>query len=63
MDEEELEIAKGSPLKLLTLEDLDVHSLNALKDRITVLKDEITRTEEAIKNKNNAQAAANNIFN
>lgn len=62
MDEEELDMAKGSPLKLLTLEDLEIHSVQALKDRATVLKDEVDRTLNAINNKNNAQVKANSIF-
>ncbi len=62
MDEEELDIAKGSPLKTLTLEDLERHSLRSLKDRIIVLNDEIERTKLAISTKNNAQTEANNIF-
>ncbi len=63
MDDDELDIPKGSLLKQLTEEDLDGHSIEALGDRVTVLKAEIDRTEEAIRNKKTAHAYADSFFN
>ena len=63
MDDDELDIPKGSLLKQLTDEDLSVHSLEALDTRISVLKSEIERTEEAIKGKKSAHAEADSFFN
>ncbi|MDA7569272.1 DUF1192 domain-containing protein [Emcibacteraceae bacterium] len=63
MDDDELDIPKGSLLKQLTDEDLEVHSVEALKNRINVLKMEIERTEAEIKNKKNAYADADSFFN
>ncbi|MBT6032305.1 MAG: DUF1192 family protein [Kordiimonadaceae bacterium] len=60
--DEELEIAKGSPLKLLTEEDLVVHSVEILKIRIETLNQEVVRTKAAIKDKESASNAANSIF-
>lgn len=60
--DEELEIPKGTALKQLTEEDLDVHSIDALNNRVEILKSEIIRTKETIKNKKSASDAANNIF-
>lgn len=62
MDDEELDIPKGSILKQLTDEDLTVHSVKALNDRMTVLKAEIMRTESEIQNKKNAYADADSFF-
>lgn len=62
MDDEELDIPKGSILKQLTDEDLTVHSVEALNDRVTVLKAEILRTESEIQNKKNAYADADSFF-
>lgn len=63
MDDDELDIPKGSLLKQLTDEDLEVHSVEALKNRINVLKTEIERTETEINNKKNAYADADSFFN
>ncbi len=62
MDDEELDIPKGSLLKQITDEDLTVHSIEALESRVAVLKSEIERTEEAIKNKKTAHADADSFF-
>lgn len=62
MEDEELDIPKGSLLKQLTDEDLSVHSIEALGDRLTVLKAEITRTEDAIGSKKTAHADADSFF-
>ena len=63
MDDDELDIPKGSLLKQLTDEDLSVHSIEALENRVSALKSEIERTEEAIKNKKTAHADADSFFN
>jgi len=63
MDDDELNIPKGSLLKQLTDEDLEVHSVEALKNRINVLKLEIERTDAEIKNKKNAYEDADSFFN
>lgn len=62
MDDDELDIPKGSLLKQLTDEDLEVHSVEALKNRINVLKTEIERTDAEINNKKNAYADADSFF-
>ena len=62
MDDDELDTPKGSLLKELTLEDLTVHSVNALKDRIKVLEAEIKRTEQEIDHKKTAHADADSFF-
>ena len=62
MDDEELEVPIGSALKLLMQEDLVIHSINALEDRIRILDDEIVRAREEIESKKRAQKDANNIF-
>lgn len=62
MDEEDLALPKGSLLKQLSAEDLSVHSVDALKERISVLKSELERTEQEIGNKKDAHADANSIF-
>lgn len=62
MSDEELDIPKGSLLKQLMDEDLEVHSVEALNDRITILNSEIERSELEIKNKKGALTDANSIF-
>ncbi|MCC3860047.1 DUF1192 domain-containing protein [Pseudemcibacter aquimaris] len=62
MNDEELDIPKGSILKQLNEEDLTVHSVEALNDRVAVLKAEILRTESEIQNKKNAYADADSFF-
>lgn len=63
MDDEELDIPKGSLLKQLTDEDLSVHSIDNLKTRVAILKAEIERTEHEVKNKKSAHSDADSIFN
>ena len=62
MDDDELDMPRGSFLKQLTDEDLEVHSVEALKNRINALGEEIKRTEDEIKNKKNAYSDADNFF-
>ena len=62
MDDDELDIPKGSLLKQLSDEELEVHSVEALKNRINVLKAEIERTEAEIDKKKDAYADADSFF-
>ena len=62
MKDDELNIIKGSILEKLIHEDLTVHSLEALNNRVKVLKSEINRTALAISEKQNALTSANSIF-
>lgn len=62
MNDDEIDIPKGSLLKQLMNEDLTVHSIKALDDRITVLKSEIARTEAEKSNKKTAHADADSFF-
>ena len=62
MDDNEIDIPKGSLLKQLVDEDLTVHSIKALDDRIAVLKAEIVRTEAEQGNKKTAHADADSFF-
>ncbi len=62
MDDEELEIPIGSALKLLMQEDLVIHSVDALKDRIQILEAEIIRARTEVERKKKAQEDANDIF-
>ncbi len=61
--DDELDIPKGSILKQLTDEDLSVHSVEALKQRLTVLRAELGRTEQEIGNKKTAHSDADSFFN
>lgn len=62
MDDDELDIPKGSLLKQLTSEDLEIHSVEALKNRMNVLNAEIKRTEDEINNKKSAHSEADSLF-
>jgi len=62
MDGEELEAPKGSILKLLQTEELEVYSIEALQDRIMVLQSEVKRSELAIDKKMKSKKEANSIF-
>jgi uncharacterized small protein (DUF1192 family) len=62
MDEEEIILPKGSSLKLLQTEALEVHSIDALQARMIILQSELKRTEMAIDNKKKSLDVANNIF-
>lgn len=63
MDDDELDIPKGSLLKQLSDEELEVHSVEALTNRIAILKTEISRTEAEIEKKKDAYADADSFFN
>lgn len=62
MDEEEFDLPKSSPLIQMMKEELDVHSVESLKERIKALKAEIIRTEQEINNKGSARETAEDIF-
>ncbi|WP_417317342.1 DUF1192 domain-containing protein [Emcibacter sp.] len=62
MDDEEFELMEGSTLQDICQEDLDVHSVEYLEERIGMLKAEITRTEAAIAGKKGARSAAEDFF-
>ncbi|MAU40623.1 MAG: DUF1192 domain-containing protein [Kordiimonas sp.] len=61
MDEEDV-APLGSVLKQLVAEDLEVMSLEMLAERITILRHEIARAEQAIEDKNDVRAAAETLF-
>lgn len=63
MDDEDLDIPKRSLLKQLRDEDISVHSIDVLRDRVSILKAEIIRTEEMIRHKKTAHEAADSFFN
>ncbi|WP_165776942.1 DUF1192 family protein [Paremcibacter congregatus] len=60
--EEEMGLSKDAALAVLLREDLEVHSAEVLKMRISLLQDEIKRTEEAIALKSDAQKRAEDFF-
>lgn len=62
MDDEELGVLKRSLLKQLREEDLAVHSIDVLRDRVSILKAEIVRTEEMIRHKKTAHEDADSFF-
>ncbi|UTW59710.1 DUF1192 family protein [Kordiimonas sp. SCSIO 12603] len=62
MDFDDLPLKKDTPTAALEKEDLSEASVDQLEERITVLKIEITRTEEEIKAKKASRAAADAFF-
>jgi len=50
-------------LKQLVKEDLSVHSIESLDDRIAILKSEVRRTEIEKAHKKTAHADADSLFN
>lgn len=60
--EDELDLPKGAPLDLVMKEELEVYSVEALKNRLLVLKTEISRTEQAIVDKGDARQSAESFF-
>ncbi|MBL4601344.1 MAG: DUF1192 family protein [Emcibacteraceae bacterium] len=62
MDDEELDIPKGSILMQLMQEDLSVHSREVLKKRVEALKSEIERAKIEMTNKKTAHADADSLF-
>ncbi len=62
MDDDELDIPKESILRQLTKEDLSVHSIDALEDRIAILKSEVVRTEREKAHKKNVHVEADSLF-
>ena len=55
-------LAKNSPLVLMQSEELEVHSVAVLKNRLEALKAEISRTERAIADKGDAKQSAESFF-
>ncbi|MFC6197459.1 DUF1192 family protein [Ponticaulis profundi] len=53
----------GQPLGPTKAVDLDLLSVDELKERIEALKAEITACEKAIENKGDAKSAADAMFN
>ena len=62
MDDDDLPIKKDSPLAAVSKEDLSEWSAFELEARITILKEEITRTEAEIESKDASRAAAEAFF-
>lgn len=62
MDEDEFEVPKKSLLKQLRNEDLEIHSIDVLDDRIAILKSEIMRTEHEKTRKKTAHVTADSLF-
>lgn len=62
MDEDEFDLPQNSPLKSLLGEDISVHSLEVLRQRISALKAEISRCEREMDNKKNVKSAADILF-
>ncbi len=61
-DDEDIELPKGSILDQLSKEELEVHSVEALKERLVVLKAEMKRTETTIEDKGDAKNTAESLF-
>lgn len=55
--------ARGANLVALTREDLDVYSIEGLKERIETLEGEIARARAAIDAKSSQRNAADALFN
>jgi len=62
MDEEEFDLPLSAPLVLMLKEELHVHSVESLQERLKALKAEISRTEAEIKNKGSARLTAEDVF-
>lgn len=52
----------GSPLSLLSKEDLDLYAVVDLEERIAALEAEIARTRTAIDTKGSKRSAADALF-
>jgi len=55
-------LTKKSPVVLMQAEELELHSVAVLKERLLALKAEINRTERAIADKGNAKQSAESFF-
>ena len=54
--------ARGDVLRALSREDLELYGREELKERIEVLRGEITRTEAQLERKHSGRAAADALF-
>lgn len=59
---DEFPLPKNSPLGLMLVEDLNVHSVEVLKARLDALRAEIDRTDQAISDKGDAKQSAESFF-
>lgn len=55
--------ARGAALAALAREDLDLHAVEELDERIAALRTEITRCEQARERKQSERSAADALFN
>ncbi len=60
--EDDLPLAKDSPLVMMMKEDLAVHSVEVLKARLESLRTEIDRTNQALADKGDAKQSAESFF-
>jgi len=54
---------RGAALRAVAREDLDLHSVEELQERIAELEAEIRRAREAIDKKKSRKSAADALFN
>lgn len=62
MQEDENQAVSGKKQQMIVGEDLSAFSVNELTGRLTALKNEITRVEACIKQKQSQAQAAENLF-
>lgn len=62
-DDLEPRVQRGEALTVLGREDLDLSSVEALRERITALEAEIERSQRAIDAKQAKKSAADALFN
>ncbi len=62
MDGDDFDIPADCYLMLMIEEELSVHCVDVLKDRIKILRQEISRTEEAISLKSVGKIEAEQLF-
>lgn len=62
MQEDENQAVSGKKQQMIVGEDLSALSVNELTGRLTALKNEITRVEACIKQKQSQAQAAENLF-
>ncbi len=62
-DDLEPRVQRGEALTVLGREDLDLSSVEALRERITALEAEIARSQRAIDAKQAKKSAADALFN
>jgi uncharacterized small protein (DUF1192 family) len=62
MDDDDFDIPSDAYIRLMAEEDLSVHSKAVLKDRIKILRLEITRSEQEIDQKELGKNEAEQLF-